>query len=80
MKRIGYICSGRLTGRCVHIHKSVDAARNCIERHDKQCRNQGGWSDRTIKRLMEDADGYRIELDLTDEEIQELFRFHPGNT
>lgn len=45
-----YSTYGSVRGTCGHKHKSIAAARKCLEEDQKGCASQGGYSDREIYR------------------------------
>lgn len=47
----GIICFGDFCGWCGHVHKRVDTAKKCLDRHKKGCEMQGGYSDRKLFNL-----------------------------
>jgi hypothetical protein len=50
MEKIYYFCEGSVRGNCGHRHRDVKAAAKCLNRDSHGCRQQGGYSDRTIRR------------------------------
>ena len=65
---IHYTTTGSVRGECGHWHRSLRGAIRCIERDQKGCRGQGGYSDRCVARISGQAgEAIRIEP-LTDEE------------
>ena len=45
-----YTTKGSVRGCCGHKHRTIGAAHSCIERDQKGCEKQGGYSDRYIER------------------------------
>jgi len=41
-------CYGSVRGCCGHVHRSWDAAQRCVERDQRGCQSQGGYSDRHV--------------------------------
>lgn len=46
-----YTTWGSVRGGCGHLHMTVESAERCAARDQRDCRRQGGYSDRTIRRL-----------------------------
>jgi len=44
-----YTTWGSIRGDCGHVHRSYAAAETCIERDQRGCATQGGYSDRTVR-------------------------------
>ena len=50
---ITYTTDGSVRGACGHAHRTIEAAVRCVERDGRRCANQGGYTDRVVRR----ADG-----------------------
>lgn len=46
-----YTTWGPVRGDCGHAHRTVEAAKQCIARDAAGCRSQGGYSDRSVRRI-----------------------------
>lgn len=47
-----YTTEGPIRGSCGHRHRSREAAERCLDEDRKGCRSQGGYSDRSVKRVV----------------------------
>lgn len=43
-----YTTSGSVRGCCGHRHRTIEAAKRCIDKDHAGCARQGGYSDRTV--------------------------------
>ena len=43
-----YTTMGSVRGCCGHKHRTIEAAKRCIDRDHAGCVRQGGYSDRTV--------------------------------
>ena len=43
-----YTTQGNVRGCCEHKHRTIEAAKRCIDRDHAGCVRQGGYSDRTV--------------------------------
>lgn len=50
-----YTTYGSVRGCCGHKHKTSEAAEKCLDRDQKGCRSQGGYSDRSVVEVGEDG-------------------------
>jgi hypothetical protein len=57
-----YTCWGSVRGGCGHAHRSVQAAFACCRRDQNGCRQQGGYSDRGIRRISHRSDMMRFDV------------------
>ena len=61
----GYACIGRVRRWCGHVHHSFGAAVRCREKDRRDCQRHGGYSDRTIMRIVDaevrDSVPYKID-------------------
>lgn len=44
-----YTTRGSVRGGCGHLHRTADAARACLQRDQRGCERQGGYSDRGVR-------------------------------
>jgi hypothetical protein len=65
-----YATRGDVRGRCGHWHRTLRAAVQCLDRDYRDCRSQGGSSDRVI--VARDP-MYLLERPLNDVEANEAF-------
>lgn len=61
-----YTTVGDVRGACGHNHRTIDAAQRCVDKDQRNCERQGGYSDRSVVR----SDG----TPLTEEEFLWLTR------
>tara|TARA_R110000824_G_scaffold210748_2_gene396616 strand:+ start:89 stop:298 length:210 start_codon:yes stop_codon:yes gene_type:complete len=54
-----YTTKGDVRGYCGHEHRSIETAAKCVKRDMAGCQSQGGYSDRSVIRVV---DGERVEL------------------
>lgn len=52
-----YTTEGSVRGSCGHEHRTLDAVLRCLERDQRGCASQGGYSDRRVVR----TDGERLD-------------------
>lgn len=59
---VRYTTWGSVRGDCGHLHRTREEAKRCLARDRRSCRAQGGYSDRTLRRIEGDtlADVRRI--------------------
>lgn len=43
-----FLAIGLVRGWCGHQHKTIEAARACVQRDKEGCRQQGGYSDQQV--------------------------------
>lgn len=57
-----YTTWGPVRGGCGHAHRSIEAAERCLEKDQRGCASQGGYSDRSIRRIekREEATSYDV--------------------
>ena len=48
-----YVCKGSVRGCCGHKHRTISGGVSCLKRDQSACRSQGGYSDRSIYRLVD---------------------------
>ena len=53
-KREYYETYGDVRGSCDHNHRTIEAAERCLEKDSRGCKKQGGYSDRSIYRVIGD--------------------------
>lgn len=70
--RQGYITAGPVRGECGHVHRTLQGALRCLERDVRHCSDQGGFSDRSLRR----SDGAW----LTDDEMDRVRDIEDGAT
>ena len=46
-----WTCEGPVRGACGVAHRTLDAAVRCIRADQRACQAQGGYSDRSIRRI-----------------------------
>ena len=64
-----YTTTGSVRGACGHAHRTLWGAIKCQQADHRGCAKQGGYSDRTIRKVIPAAGGrHAEELDLTDAE------------
>ena len=66
---VKYTTIGDVRGCCGHKHRSIEAAKACIEKDHRGCNKQGGYSDRTVYRVSDDGSIER----LTEDEVSRLY-------
>lgn len=66
--KAGYITIGSVRGACPHIHRTIEAAQACLDRDQRGCASQHGYSDRRIVRV--DGD-YSWDLDEDGSDLRE---------
>lgn len=48
-----YTTKGNVRGECGHEHRTEAAAQACLERDQRGCASQGGYSDRVVEAIPE---------------------------
>lgn len=46
-----YTTWGPVCGDCGHTHRTIEAARKCLNKHQRGCEMQGGYSDRNLREV-----------------------------
>jgi hypothetical protein len=64
-----YTTDGSVRGDCGHKHRTVEAARRCLDKDQRGCSSQGGYSDRRVVAV--DTDGQTRSL--TESEYESLY-------
>lgn len=67
MSNTYYTTDGPVRGCCGHAHRTEEAAEACLDRDSRACHRQGGYSDRSVKRLV---DGKILPLVDDDEQLE----------
>lgn len=55
-KTCTYTCTGSVRGGCGHKHRTIEAAIRCCRADQRDCKDQGGYSDRQPR----NSDGSRL--------------------
>lgn len=66
--KAGYITIGSVRGACPHVHRTIESAQACLDRDQRGCSMQGGYSDRRIVRV--DGD-YAWDIDYDGSDLRE---------
>jgi hypothetical protein len=61
-----YECIGPVRGSCGIRHRGPDAAQRCCERDMGACHKQGGYSDRSVTRVLKDGTRQTVFFDEDD--------------
>ena len=48
-----FTTSGPVRGCCGHAHRTEESAEACRDRDSRACQRRGGYSDRSVKRLVD---------------------------
>ena len=51
MNERGYTTSGPVRGACGHRHRTLSGAIRCLDEDSAGCKRQGGYTDRSIRRV-----------------------------
>lgn len=62
---VRYACCGPVRGQCQHEHRTLSGAASCLRRDRAGCASQGGYSDRSVWRLV---GGELVRLTTAEEE------------
>ena len=68
-----YTCIGSVRPNCGVQHRSLSSAKACLQRDQRACRNQGGYSDREINSVEIDSTNKILTiLSLNEDELDAL--------
>ena len=68
-----YITYGGVRGDCGHRHRTIEGAAKCLESDQKGCNRQGGYSDRSVRRML---NGEEVDLSAVEREALAKYFYH----